>query len=67
MSSLPDSAPLAGPAVPPPIPTISAKTSRPPRTWYFIGSTLFAAGVYAVLMILNSRPSGSCSSATGSS
>jgi uncharacterized protein len=51
MSSLPDSVPLAGPAVPPPIPTVLAKASRPPRTWYFIGSTLFAIGIYAVLMI----------------
>jgi membrane protease YdiL (CAAX protease family) len=51
MSSLPNSVPLAGPAVPPPIPTALIAASRPPRTWYFIGSTLFAVGAYAVLMI----------------
>jgi membrane protease YdiL (CAAX protease family) len=57
MSSLPDlaSPPLAPiPAVssvaePPPLPV--AATSRPPRTWYFIGTTLFGLGVFAALSL----------------
>ena len=48
MSSLPDCAP-------PPIalspPALDVRTPRPPRTWYFIGTTLFGAGVFGVQQI----------------
>ncbi len=45
MSSLPDCAPPPLPAIPP-VPTIAAAAA--PRTWYFIGTTLFGLGVFAV-------------------
>jgi membrane protease YdiL (CAAX protease family) len=45
MSSLPDCVP---PPVPLSAPSLHIRTLRPPRTWYFIGTTLFGAGVFGV-------------------
>jgi len=39
MSASPDSAALT---VPPPLPVVETAVPRPPRTWYFWGSTVFA-------------------------
>jgi hypothetical protein len=45
MPSLPDCAPSPVPLSPP---ALDAQTARPLRTWYFIGTTLFGSGVFAV-------------------
>jgi len=50
MSSLPDCAPSPV-LLPPPIP-LDLKAPRPPRTWYFIGTTLFGAGVFGVQQLV---------------
>jgi len=48
MSSLPDCAPQPIPLSPP---ALDVQTPRPPRTWYFIGTTLFGAGLFGVQQI----------------
>jgi len=45
MSSLPDCAP---PPIPLSPPALDVQTPRPPRTWYFIGTTLFGACVFGL-------------------
>jgi len=48
--SSPNSAPLSGAAVSS-VPVTPPARPRSPRTWYFLGTTLFGVGVYAVEMI----------------
>jgi uncharacterized protein len=49
MSSLPDCAPSPVPLSPP---ALDVQTPRPPRTWHFIGTTLFGSGVFAVQQLV---------------
>jgi membrane protease YdiL (CAAX protease family) len=48
MSSLPDSIPPPFPAATPVLPASTPAPPRPPRTWYFVGSTIVVLIAYAV-------------------